>query len=90
MLRLKSKQIELSSTKMIPLLDNIILIDTEQIEMLNKEINRLSKNKISILRKSLEEKQKIEAELIEMDILQKEIEESLTESLVLTRLKVSK
>ena len=90
MLRLKSKQIELSSTKMIPLLDNIILIDTEQIEMLNKEINRLSKNKISILRKSLEEKQRIEAELIEMDILQKEIEESLTESLVLTRLKVSK
>lgn len=69
MLRLKSKQIELNTTKMIPLLDNIILIDTEQIELLNQEINRLSKNKINILRKSLEEKQKIEAELIEMDIL---------------------
>lgn len=41
---------------MIPLLDNIILIDTEQIELLNQEINRLSKNKINILWKSLEEK----------------------------------
>lgn len=90
MLRLKSKQMELNPSTMIPLLDDIILLDSNQIDLLNQEVNWLSKNKINILRKSLEEKQKIEAELIEMDILEKEIEETLTESLVLTWLKVSK
>ena len=42
--------------KVIPLLNDIILVDKDDIEELNKEIIHLGKEKLDFLKKNLEEK----------------------------------
>ena len=90
MVRLHNEKIEITTSKVIPLLNDTILIEREEINSLNKKITDFGKKKVDSLTKHLEEKQKVETELIELKILKKEIKESLIESAILTRLKVSK
>ena len=90
MLRLKSETIELRTNKIIPIAEDIILIDRNEVIKLNQDIINLGSNKLALLKKSLEEKQKVENDLAELTIIEKEIKEAMVETAVLTRLKVGK
>lgn len=90
MLRLRSEAIEIRTNKIIPIAEDIILIDRSEVSKLNSEIINLGSNKLTLLKKSLEEKQKVESDLAELKILEQEIKEAMIETAVLTRLKVGK
>lgn len=90
MLRLKSETIEIRTNKIIPIAEDIMLIDRTEVIKLNQEIVSLGSNKLALLKKSLEEKQKVESDLAELKILEQEIKEAMIETAVLTRLKVGK
>ena len=90
MLRLNSETIEVNVDKIIPVAENVVLIDKNKINNLNREIINFGNTKVNLLKKSLEEKQKVESDLSEVRILEKEIKDALIEIMILTRLKVSK
>lgn len=90
MFRTCSANIEIPTNKAVFYKSDTILIDRKEINQLNKRICELGNQKVSLLIKNLEEKSKVENELEDLKMLELEVRQSIVETFVLTRLKVSK
>ena len=90
LIRLPYRRVELHSAKAVTLLNDAVLISSAKIHRLNEKIGEQGRLKIDRLRDNLAQKRKVESEVRELQILELEIKRALVESLLLTRLKVSK
>jgi hypothetical protein len=90
MMRANNENIEVSREKPIVYNLDTILIHKDSVTTINKEIVSHGNKKIDLLICNLDEKRHVEQDLNDLKRLELEIKEAMIETLILTRLKVSK
>lgn len=90
MMRSNNENIEVCREKPIVYNSDTILIHKNSVANINKEITSHGHKKIDLLICNLDEKRHVEQDLNDLKRLEFEIKEAMIETLILTRLKVSK
>jgi hypothetical protein len=90
MFRASNENIEVNRDKPVVYNEDTILIQKEGITKINKTIISNGNKKLELLLSNFDEKKHVESDLNDLKRLELEIKEAMIETLILTRLKVSK